>query len=454
MHRPANANDSGGAAVRPTVGYALDGDVLVRTASAGRFTSVSSLPLPAAEEVERRDTAPDGDALGGMWNRLQLNGARPRFYRGPDRPTVNVVDMFCGCGGLSLGFKRAAEAVGARPVFVLAVDVAAAALGVYVKNLRPLRSLRQNVRNLVDYSHASGPDIPAIDIHSVNADDEIAAASGSVDIFLAGPPCQGNSNLNNRTRRVDRRNELYLDAAVAGIVLDAKVIVIENVPAVTHSRPDVVNRSLQLLERAGYGIGSGEFVLTASDFGTPQDRRRHFLIIAKSHRTVSMDDIGALKVPAPTAREALSPLESIKGHTSFDQPSNLSPDNWKRVQFLVDHQEYDLPDEERPDCHRLKPHSYPSVYGRMHPDQVAPTITTGFLSPGRGRFTHPFEARSLTPHEGARLQGFGEDFDWLCRSERTSRGERVSRGEYAGMIGAAVPPQLGFVVGMCALSML
>ena len=448
MCKPANADDSSGVAARPAVEYALDGDVLVRTASAGRFKSVSSLPLPAAEEVERRDTAPDGAALGGMWNRLQLNGARPRFYRGPDRPTVNVVDMFSGCGGLSLGVKRAAEAVGARPVFVLSVDVAPAAMSVYVKNLRPLRWLRQNVRNLVDYSHVSGCDLPTIDVRHVNANDEIVAVGGSVDIFLAGPPCQGNSNLNNRTRRVDRRNELYLDAVVAGIVLDAKVIVIENVPAVTHSRQNVVGRSLQLLEQAGYRISHNEIMLTASDFGTPQDRRRHFLIAGKPGQVVSPNDVDTLKVPAPTVSEALLPLSSIERLCTFDRASNLSPDNKKRVEFLVDHREYDLPNEKRPDCHRLKPHSYPSVYGRMHPDRPAPTITTGFLSPGRGRFTHPFKARSLTPHEGARLQGFGEDFNWLCRSER------ISRGEYAGMIGAAVPPQLGYVVGMCALSIL
>lgn len=84
----------------------------------------------------------------------------------------------------------------------------------------------------------------------------------------------------------------------------------------------------------------------------------------------------------------------------------------------------------------------------MRPDEVAPTITTGFLSPGRGRFTHPFEARSLTPREGARLQGFGADFDWIEHS-----GD-LHRCDYASMIGSAVPPQLGFAVGMAALSTL
>ena len=120
----------------------------------------------------------------------------------------------------------------------------------------------------------------------------------------------------------------------------------------------------------------------------------------------------------------------------------------KRVAYLFDCDEYDLPDDRRPDCHRLKDHNYRSIYGRMRPESRAPTITTGFLSPGRGRFTHPLEPRSLTPREGARLQGFGSDFDWLQRSES------ITRNEYANMIGAAVPPQLAFAVGMGALSLL
>ena len=445
---PSATTNFGGAYVRPAVKYTIDERFIGREAAAGQFASTSSLAIPTSSWLDHYGADLGDVALGRLWNLLELEGQRPRFYRGSDRSTVNIVDLFCGCGGLSLGVKRAAEAVGARPIFLLAVDVAESALSVYMRNLRPLRNLRQNIRTLVDYSHGGMNEGPLIDVHRIDIKDEIMAVAGEVDILLAGPPCQGNSNLNNRTRRTDRRNELYLDAVVIGIAVDAKVIVIENVPAVTHSRQNVVSRSLRLLKGAGYRIEHNEFALTASDFGTPQERRRHFLIAGKSARAVSTTDLDTLKVLPPTVKEALSPLVSIDRHTTFDCPSELSPENRKRVEFLVDRQEYDLPDEERPDCHRLKPHSYPSVYGRMRPNQVAPTITTGFLSPGRGRFTHPFEARSLTPREGARLQGFGENFDWLCRARR------IGRGDYAGMIGAAVPPQLGFVVGMCALSIL
>ena len=387
--------------------------------------------------------------LAGLWNILQLDGQRPRLYRGPERPRVNIVDIFCGCGGLSLGVKRAAEAIGARPVFLLAVDVSEAALSVYVKNMRPLRSARQNVETLIDHVPWNGDDRSKVGIESLHLGDEVASVAGEVDILLAGPPCEGNSNFNNRTRRFDHRNDLYLDAVVAGIALDAKVIVIENVPMVRRAHQAVVSRSLQMLQDAGYRIRDSEFTLTASEFGTPQDRRRHFLIVGKSDQPVTIFDFEPLKVHAPTALEAMASLRYVERRTTFDQPSRLSPENMKRVRFLVEHDRYDLPDDERPDCHRLKDHNYPSIYGRMRPDEPAPTITTGFLSPGRGRYTHPLEARSLTPHEGARLQGFGEDFDWLQWQPGT-----MTRRDYANMIGAAVPPQLGFAVGMCAISLL
>ena len=195
-------------------------------------------------------------------------------------------------------------------------------------------------------------------------------------------------------------------------------------------------------------MSGDDLILTASDFGTPQDRRRHFLVAARSAQPPGRDAFGSLRVAAPGAGDAIERLRNVARDTTFDTPSRLSDENQRRVEFLVANGQHELPDHERPDCHRLKPHNYPAIYGRMHSDRPAPTLTTGFLSPGRGRFVHPTEARSLTPHEGARLQGFGDDFDWL-------RGTSwLTRADYANMIGAAVPPQLGFAVGMSAVSLL
>ena len=109
--------------------------------------------------------------------------------------------------------------------------------------------------------------------------------------------------------------------------------------------------------------------------------------------------------------DAVGDLVDRESSEDFDLPSRLSPENEQRVKYLIENDVWELPDEERPVCHQDGNHTYGSIYGRIYANQPSQTITTGFLSPGRGRFTHPTRARGLTPHEGARLQGFPDDFD-------------------------------------------
>ncbi len=83
----------------------------------------------------------------------------------------------------------------------------------------------------------------------------------------------------------------------------------------------------------------------------------------------------------------------------------------------------------------------------MHPDRPANTLTTGFLSPGRGRYVHPTERRGLTPHEAARLQGFPDNFKFETEPGRGLEGNK----HYSKVIGDAVPPLLGFVPALAAI---
>ena len=98
----------------------------------------------------------------------------------------------------------------------------------------------------------------------------IALAVGDIDILVAGPPCQGHSDLNNHTRRQDPRNSLYLRAVRAAEVLQPTLVLIENVPAVRHDKGGVVTRSTEALRAAGYSVDSG--VLDLVKFGVPQRR--------------------------------------------------------------------------------------------------------------------------------------------------------------------------------------
>lgn len=80
-----------------------------------------------------------------------------------------------------------------------------------------------------------------------------------------------------------------------------------------------------------------------------------------------------------------------------------------------------------------------SIYGRLHWDRPAPTITRGFYCMCMGRYVHPSQRRTLTAHEAARLQFFPDWFDFSPAGSRT---------KLAIMIGNAVPPKIGFALGL------
>jgi DNA (cytosine-5)-methyltransferase 1 len=127
------------------------------------------------------------------------------------------------------------------------------------------------------------------------------------------------------------------------------------------------------------------------------------------------------------------------GGELFDSAPVLSSENAVRADWLLKHDAYDLPNDKRPPCHRDPSHKYKSMYGRLDWSKPAQTITTGFGSPGQGRYLHPDEARTLTPHEAARLQFFPDWFEFSSVTKRNRLQE---------MIGNAVPPKLGFSVAV------
>ncbi|MDE0067937.1 MAG: DNA cytosine methyltransferase [Acidimicrobiaceae bacterium] len=105
----------------------------------------------------------------------------------------------------------------------------------------------------------------------------------------------------------------------------------------------------------------------------------------------------------------------------------------------------ELRSAEYPECHQDGT-SYGAVYGRMHGDRPAPTITTGFMTPGRGRFVHPTERRTLTAAEAARLQGFPDSYFF-----RPSPDTTPTRAQLAKWIGDAVAAPLGYAAALSAL---
>jgi DNA (cytosine-5)-methyltransferase 1 len=400
--------------------------------------------------------------LGGQHYTTQLR-ARPSCSRKPDiawvqaflagqsiswpkrRATIRAVDLFCAAGGLTAGLKHAANAIGLGVDVALAVDADSDALAIYTANHGPSLSTGVDVQTLVNYHiHGRGETARWSEWPSF-IDPHMAQFLTPLDIVVAGPPCQGHSNLNNVSRRKDARNLLYLTTVAFAVASNARSIVIENVPDVLLDSHEVVPTARELLAKSGYR--TDDAVLSADDFGVAQRRRRHFMVAVRpGHSPFSLPEIAdGLKMQSLTLRQAIADLANRKGTSFVDTVGTLSAENLRRIDWLFDNDAHDLPNRQRPNCHR-NGHTYPSVYGRMRWNEPAQTITTGYLTPGRGRFVHPSRRRTVTPREAARIQGFPDSFDF------TPVGVEATRSLLGKVIGDAVPPLLGRAACLAALA--
>jgi DNA (cytosine-5)-methyltransferase 1 len=309
----------------------------------------------------------------------------------------------------------------------LAVDSDERILALYKSNLPRAETLTADLTTLFDGKLGG---------ETTKAERAIVQSVGQCDILLGGPPCQGHSDLNNHTRRDDPKNALYLVMARAAEILRPEVVVIENVAAVQWDKNDVVARTMASLDQAGYKVHGR--VVDLRRVGVPQRRLRYLLVASRvdvlDPKSI-LDGVGrAIRDHADRTLDwAIRDLEDVKAETTFDTASRPSPANAERIQYLFEHDVDDLPNSERPECHRDKEHTYDSMYGRLSWDKPAQTITTGFGSMGQGRYVHPSKGRTLTPHEAARLQTFPDWYDF---------GAKTARGVLATAIGNAVPPLL------------
>lgn len=381
--------------------------------------------------------APTGDGSREWWLEF-LRGAE--LPSAATAPALNVVDLFCGAGGFGLGASIAARSAGYRAHFSRIVDVDRDALAVYSKNLSVGRGFDSPVSSLVDYQirRRGGR---ARFVYSPEIIDETFNLNEPPDLLIGGPPCQGHSNLNNYTRRSDPRNELLFCSIAVGVALKAKAIVLENVRSILNADRDLVATAVQLLQSEGYDFVDDKTVLKADELGWPQTRSRFFLsALHRDSTCAEFAGFGSIeKRNAESVIWAIGDLEELQHRAPvFDEPPKATAETQRRIDwFEQDLSRRELDNSERPDCHKNGT-SYKSVYGRMYPERPAPTITTGFGTPGQGRFIHPTRPRLITPHEAARIQGFPDSFRFF------EPGEQPTRSNLAKWIGDAVPSILGF----------
>lgn len=319
----------------------------------------------------------------------------------------NVLDLFCGCGGLSLGFEEAGYNV------LLGIDIWEDALKTYAYNLKHSKTLCADMLTL------RGEDVKDI------------IGDNSVDVIIGGPPCQGFSIAGKRIVN-DDRNKLYKGFVRMVEYFKPKAFVMENVPNILSIGDGAVRETIiNDFKSLGYTVETK--VLTASDYGVPQNRRRAvFVGLTKGNFDFDIPMV-AEKV---TTKEALSDLpeqsiedggkysvESTSGYQKLMRVNSIGVYNHevtqhneqtvKIISMVPDGGNYkDLPKEFQ---ETRKVHI---AWTRLNSKRPSITIDTGH----RHHFHYKWN-RVPTVRESARIQSFPDDFIFLC--SKTSQYKQV-----------------------------
>lgn len=322
---------------------------------------------------------------------------------------LTAIDLFSGCGGLTLGLRRA----GFDVVAAIEID-----------------------RKAAETYRANHPQVPLIesDIRSVSARQlgfEANLTSGELDLLAGCPPCQGFSTMrskNGKSPADDPRNSLIDDFSRLALQLRPKMVMMENVPALA-GFPKFQDFVCKLRD-GGYEVAYS--VVDVGDYEVPQRRRRLILV--------------ASRIGAPTLASASNIRRSVRdtighlaspGATGDELHDKTASRRTARVQAIIEAIPKDggsrssLPENLKLECHKSTS-GFNDVYGRMAWSHPAPTITGGCNNPSRGRFIHPSDDRVISLREAAMLQGFPEDYKFFL-----SHGKEA----LALMIGNALPPK-------------
>ena len=331
---------------------------------------------------------------------------------------MNVIDLFCGCGGLSYGFEKAGYNI------LLGID----------NDLKALETFELN--------HVGSKTICG-DITAINYLKDIKPLIGNkkIDVIIGGPPCQGMS-LSGPRNFDDPRNKLYLSYIRLVDEIKPKAFVIENVPGLVGLFNGQIKDSIiQKFKDMGYNIKYR--ILCAADYGVPQNRRRVIFVGMKSgefvypeplNKTVTcemaLSDLPALENEIGTEDEEYLTLpqneyqrmmRSVSDTVHNHIAANHSEKVKKIISLVPDGGNYkDLPDE------YIGSRNFHVAWTRFASQKPAPTIDTGH----RHHFHYKYN-RVPTVRECARLQSFPDNFIFLGNKTQQFR-----------QVGNAVPPLL------------
>lgn len=349
----------------------------------------------------------------------------------------NVMDLFCGVGGLSYGFANNENF-----------------------NIVAANEIEKDIAIAYSLNH---PDVKMYNCNVADiSENEIRTliAKNKIDIIVGGPPCQSYSTLGKR--QLDERAHLFIEYKRILSIVKPKAFVFENVVGMlSMDKGKLFNQICSEFEELGYII---EFkILNAVNFGVPQHRERVILVgaLGRNNYKYPIETHGEGKLPYVTLSDAFFDLPSLKsGEESVEyigKPSNdflkfvrnssaltehKAPKNGAHLtqimQTLKDGQcKDDLPKEIRPRS------GFGNTYAKLWWNKPSTTITRNFACPSSSRCIHPRDSRAMSIREGARLQSFPDDYKFYGS-------DGVKRIE----IGNAVPPLLSISIANQMLKML
>jgi DNA (cytosine-5)-methyltransferase 1 len=349
------------------------------------------------------------------------------------RKRVVAVDLFCGVGGKTRGFIDAGIPV------VAGIDVDEKCAYSYQYNNPGVTFVNKGVEELS------------------KADLENFYPENAVKVLIGCAPCQPFSSYSfrygaakNTSRKGDDRWGLLYAFRDRILDLLPEIVTAENVPEIFRLNHLVYRRFVKDLIASGYSVSQG--IVKCADYGVPQTRER-LVLLASRLGPISMIQPTHTPENYVTVRNAIGTLPKIeagaipKRRDALHRSSRLSDLNMERIKATAEGGGWrDWQEELKLDCHkRASGATYPSVYGRMSWDELAPTITTQCFGLGNGRFGHPKQNRAISLREAALLQTFPPEYRFIAP------GEKVTFKNIGRHIGNAVPPALGRAIALSIL---
>jgi len=375
------------------------------------------------------------------------------------------IDCFSGPGGFCTGLHAADYET------LVAIEYIKSCVDTYSYNHPEVHVIHSDIRNVTEEQIA--PYIP----------------KDGIDLVTSGMPCETFSTAGNSSRAFyDDRQFLYREGIRIAKLVNAKMILFENVPMIKTKRVAKDSKVLIIdvlkkeLVEAGYS-NYKEFILDASKYGVPQKRQRYFILAAKDNDLI-LDAPIETAVKQVTVGEALIDIPEVVANTWTENPVYLKKDSsytklmkndrfWKRRSekkillnhLPMNHRKYIIErfhilqqgeglkglfsrlDSKTLAAYQARKVIPKTIYVkrnyRLRWDEPSPTVTSHCLD----EFVHPEQDRALTVRECARLQSFPDSYNFVGGPYLVAHDDRTQQDKYE-QIGDAVPPLLAYAWGM------